>query len=111
MSVLVINIPNHVQGNTFDGWQFNAKNEDLTPCDMTSVTDLSMVFNYGSTTGTISATFTIGSGLEWVSQSEGKFKISKQIINWSVGKHFLSCSFTKDANFDERFKGGFSITN
>ena len=108
--VTIINIPNHVSGNTFGGYQFNAKDSLLANYDLTGSTP-SIVVRYGSASGTIVATFTIGSGLEWVTQSEGKFKISRQVISWAVGKYFYECGIVlADLTDITPFRGGWSIT-
>lgn len=111
MSTLVINIQNHISGTTFKGYKFNATNESGVAYSLVGASP-SIVFRYGSDTGTIISTMTIGSGLEWVDQALGKFKISLQVISWNAGKYFYECDVTlADTTIQTPFKGGFSILN
>lgn len=91
--VTVINIPNHTTGDSFAGYRFNGLDEDGEPYDLTGAT-LSVAFRYGSPEGTIVDTFTIGDGLEWITQSSGTFKISAQTISWTPGKYFYEVEIT-----------------
>jgi hypothetical protein len=108
--VTIINLPNHVSGNTFAGYQFNATDESGVSYSLTGATP-TIVFRYGSASGTIVSTMAIGTGLEWVDQSLGKFKISRQVISWAVGKYFYECAIVlADTTDTTPFRGSFSIT-
>lgn len=109
MPQTIINLPNHVTGDTFAGYQFNALDEAGLPYDLTGAT-ISVAFRYGSNTGTIQQTFTIGSGLSWVDQALGKFKINQQSIAWAAGKYFYEVEITfADTTQQSPIKGTWTI--
>ena len=107
--VTIINLPNHTSGDTFAGYRFNALDEDGAAYDLTGCT-VSAVFRYGSNSGTITDTFTIGDGLAWIDQAAGTFKINQQVISWTEGKYYYEIEITlADTTTQSPIKGTWTI--
>lgn len=106
----VINIPNHEKGQTFAGYQFNAVDEDGNPYDLTDAT-ISFPLRFGNSEGTLIDTFTIGDGLAWVNQAQGKFKLTFDLGTLAYGKYFYNPAITlADLTVDYPFYGSVKIT-
>lgn len=109
--VTIINLPNHITGDTFAGYKFNAKDESLVSYDLTGAI-LSIKFRRGSVSGTIVSTLGISTGLSWVSQSEGTFKIDRQVISFTPDKYYYEIQITlADTTVISPVKGTWTITN
>lgn len=109
-NVTIINLPNHVTGDTFDGYQFNGFDESNVAYDLTGAT-LSVAFKRGGVNGTIVQTMAIGSGLSWVNQSSGQFKINQQTISYTADIYYYEVEITfADTTQKSPIKGTWKIT-
>ena len=109
--VTIINLPNHIQGDTFAGYRFNAYDENNDAYDLTGATPL-IKFRKGGVNGTITATFGIGTGLTWITQTEGTFKIDRQVISFTPDKYYYEIQITlADTTVISPVKGTWTITN
>ena len=107
--VTIINLPNHITGDTFAGYRFNAFDESSVAYDLTGAT-LSIKFRRGSTSGTIVSTMAIGTGLTWITQSEGTFKIDRQVITFTPDKYYYEIQITlSDTTVISPVKGTWTI--
>lgn len=109
MAATVINLPNYTRGNTFAGYKFNGYTPELVKYNLTGAT-IQMSFRRGSIGGTIEQTLEIGSGLEWVNQSEGEFKISADVYLWTADKYYYEAEITlSDSTIQRPIRGTWTI--
>lgn len=107
--VNIINLPNHVSGDTFAGYRFDAKTEAGVNYPLTG-SALQCSFRFNNPLGTITQTFTIGSGLSWIDEANGIFQINTQVISWAAGKYYYEIEITlADTTILSPIKGTFTI--
>lgn len=76
-TIQVVNFPNHLIGTYWGGWNFTMLDVNDDPIDLTGVT-ISAKFYKGHDNGTLTETYTIGTGLTLISAAAGTFKIDAQ---------------------------------
>jgi hypothetical protein len=85
------NIPTQYNGDTFeiiDFKFFEGSAEAGNELDLSTGGTVKMQVRRGSVTGEVVETLMIGSGFEWVNQSEGHFRTTEFIIDWGGGTYY-----------------------
>jgi hypothetical protein len=98
MNIQVVNFPNLLSGSYWAGWAFTMQ-ESGVAIDLSGV-DITCEFRKGSEGGTLTQTYTIGTGLTLLSAANGQFKIDEQ----------ASCDLTVADFYYYRIKFDFTDT-
>lgn len=89
-----VNFSEQVDGDTFLVKEFRFWQElDVTPLDLTDVTVRAQI-RKGSYLGKLVKTATVGDGITWINQSEGKFQLGGFNIDWGgAGDYYYDVEF------------------
>lgn len=102
----IFNIPDQYNGDSFDEVTFNFYiNDTSTTNDLSGATPKIQIRNKKDLS-TVIETLQIGSGLSWVDQSNGKFKISiSSPIDWGAGTYLYDLQVTDGGRVKTYLKG------
>ena len=87
------NIPNQVDGDSFEFMQFNLVDANDNPIDLTGVT-VKIQFRKEAYNGKLVKEIDTTSGINWIDQTLGQFKIDSFIIDWGDGKYYYDIQYT-----------------
>lgn len=90
-----VDFDEQVHNDTFTAKEFRFFQADgTTPLDLTDVVPRAQI-RKGSANGKLVRTATVGDGIVWVNQSEGKFQLGGFRMTWpSAGEYYYDIQFT-----------------
>ena len=93
--VATVNFSQRVHNDTWIPTEFRYWTVlDITPLDLTDVTPKIQI-RQGGFNGKLVKTATVGDGITWVNQSEGKFQFGGFVMSWpKAGDYYYDIQFT-----------------
>ena len=89
-----VDFTNQIDGDTFLTKQLNFFESDGTPLDLSDATPR-MQIRKGSEQGKLVKTATVGDGITWTSQGQGRLTFGNFPINWDgAGDYYYDIQFT-----------------
>ena len=93
--VAIYNMPDQYNGDSFGEIIFNFYVNDTNSTNNMDYADPKIQFKNKKDLNTVVSTLTIGSGLQWVDRTNGKFKIAtSDPIDWGAGTYLYDLQVT-----------------